>query len=134
MTDRSFMASAATARAAATTAPPPPLASAPPPVKHSVQDKLAKKPGKLGMLIFAGVLVGGIIFIGSSIAKDLVSGPHVTGAWPYVLLGIALLVALAFEFVNGFHDTANAVAPVIYTHSMDPQIAVVWAGFWNFTR
>ena len=39
---------------------------------------------------------------------------------------------LAFEFVNGFHDTANAVATVIYTHSLDPQIAVVWSGFWNF--
>jgi inorganic phosphate transporter, PiT family len=53
-------------------------------------------------------------------------------AWPYVLLGLALLVALAFEFVNGFHDTANAVATVIYTHSLDPNIAVVWSGFWNF--
>ncbi len=125
------MASAATARAAATTAPPPPIAPAPP-AKHSIHDKLAKKPSKLGMLIFAGVLIGGIIFIGSSIAHDLVSGPHVTAAWPYVLLGIALLVALGFEFVNGFHDTANAVATVIYTHSMDPQIAVVWSGFWNF--
>ncbi len=125
------MASAATARAAATTTPPPPIAPAPP-AKHSVHDKLAKKPSKLGMLIFAGVLIGGIVFIGSSIARDLVSGPHVTAAWPYILLGIALLVALGFEFVNGFHDTANAVATVIYTHSMDPQIAVVWSGFWNF--
>jgi PiT family inorganic phosphate transporter len=83
------------------------------------------------MLIFAGVLIGGLIFIGSSIAKDL-SDIVVTSAWPYVLLGIALLVALGFEFVNGFHDTANAVATVIYTHSLDPQIAVVWSGFWNF--
>ena len=53
-------------------------------------------------------------------------------AWPYVLLGLAVLVALGFEFVNGFHDTANAVATVIYTHSLDPNIAVVWSGFWNF--
>jgi PiT family inorganic phosphate transporter len=51
---------------------------------------------------------------------------------PFVLLGIALLVALGFEFVNGFHDTANAVATVIYTHSMEPHIAVVWSGVWNF--
>src|ERR1700678_4334758 len=50
----------------------------------------------------------------------------------YVLLGVALLVALGFEFVNGFHDTANAVATVIYTHSLEPHIAVVWSGFWNF--
>jgi inorganic phosphate transporter, PiT family len=38
----------------------------------------------------------------------------------------------AFEFVNGFHDTANAVATVIYTHSLEPHVAVVWSGFWNF--
>src|SRR5208283_6235716 len=43
-----------------------------------------------------------------------------------------LFTALAFEFVNGFHDTANAVATVIYTHSMEPHIAVVWSGMWNF--
>ena len=51
---------------------------------------------------------------------------------PFLLLGVALLVALGFEFVNGFHDTANAVATVIYTHSMEPHIAVVWSGCWNF--
>jgi PiT family inorganic phosphate transporter len=51
---------------------------------------------------------------------------------PYVLLGIALLVALGFEFVNGFHDTANAVATVIYTHSLEPHVAVIWSGFCNF--
>jgi PiT family inorganic phosphate transporter len=39
---------------------------------------------------------------------------------------------LGFEFVNGFHDTANAVATVIYTHSMEPHVAVVWSGLWNF--
>ena len=52
-------------------------------------------------------------------------------AWPYVLLVIALLIALGFEFVNGFHDTANAVATVIYTHSLEPNIAVVWSGMCN---
>jgi PiT family inorganic phosphate transporter len=51
---------------------------------------------------------------------------------PFVLLGIALLTALAFEFVNGFHDTANAVATVIYTHTLEPHVAVVWSGLWNF--
>jgi PiT family inorganic phosphate transporter len=49
-----------------------------------------------------------------------------------VLLGVALLIALGFEFVNGFHDTANAVATVIYTHSLPPNFAVVWSGFFNF--
>ena len=49
------------------------------------------------------------------------------------MLGGALLIALGFEFVNGFHDTANAVATVIYTHSLEPHIAVAWSGFCNFT-
>jgi inorganic phosphate transporter, PiT family len=123
------MATAPMSTSSATTVPPPP--SIAPPSKHSVHDKLAKKPSKAGLLIFGLVLVGGLIFIGSSIARDL-SGTEILATWPYVLLGIALLTALAFEFVNGFHDTANAVATVIYTHSLDPQIAVVWSGAWNF--
>ena len=49
-----------------------------------------------------------------------------------ILVGIALLFALGFEMVNGFHDTANAVATVIYTHSLTPTQAVVWSGVWNF--
>src|SRR5208337_4026326 len=48
-----------------------------------------------------------------------------------VLLALAILLALSFEFVNGFHDTANAVAPAIYTHSLKPVQAVVWSGSWN---
>ena len=51
---------------------------------------------------------------------------------PWILLGIALLIALGFEFVNGFHDTANAVATVIYTHSLPAEFAVMWSGFFNF--
>jgi len=51
---------------------------------------------------------------------------------PFVLLAIALLIALGFEFVNGFHDTANAVATVIYTHSLPPHVAVLWSGLFNF--
>jgi PiT family inorganic phosphate transporter len=47
-------------------------------------------------------------------------------------VGVALVIALGFEFVNGFHDTANAVATVIYTHSLPPNFAVVWSGFFNF--
>ena len=120
------MATASAASTGATSAAP--IA---PPAKHSVHDKLAKKPSKAGLLIFGLVLVGGLIFIGSSIARDL-SGTPLLATWPYILLGIALLTALGFEFVNGFHDTANAVATVIYTHSLDPQIAVVWSGAWNF--
>jgi PiT family inorganic phosphate transporter len=96
-----------------------------------MEAKLSRGPSRVGILIFDAVLIAGLIFIGTSISRDLADltlGP----AWPYVLLGLALLVALGFEFVNGFHDTANAVATVIYTHSLDPNIAVVWSGFWNF--
>src|ERR1700760_3368193 len=48
-----------------------------------------------------------------------------------LFLLLALLMALGFEFVNGFHDTANAVATVIYTHSLKPWMAVTWSGLWN---
>ena len=48
------------------------------------------------------------------------------------LLALTLAIALGFEFVNGFHDTANVVATVPYTHSPDPHVAVVWSRMWNF--
>jgi inorganic phosphate transporter, PiT family len=48
------------------------------------------------------------------------------------LLIVCLTIALSFEFVNGFHDTANAVATVIYTKSLKPWVAVIWSGFMNF--
>jgi PiT family inorganic phosphate transporter len=98
---------------------------------HAVHEKLSKGPGVVGMAIFGVVLIVGIVYIGYSLSHDLI-GVKNTSVMPYVLLGVALFVALAFEFVNGFHDTANAVATVIYTHSLDPQIAVTWSGFCNF--
>ena len=101
------------------------------PASSAVHEKLKRGPSKIGTLIFGIVLIGGLVFIGTSIARDL-GNVELGSAWPYILLGTALLVALGFEFVNGFHDTANAVATVIYTHSLDPNIAVVWSGFWNF--
>ena len=96
-----------------------------------LDSKLHKSPGKLGMAIFGGVLLIGISYAAVNLVSDL-SGFHSTSILPYLLLILALLVALGFEFVNGFHDTANAVATVIYTHSLEPHIAVVWSGFWNF--
>jgi PiT family inorganic phosphate transporter len=99
--------------------------------KSAVHEKMSRRPSRLGTLIFGLVLLCGLIYIGTSIARDL-GNISLGSSWPYVLLGTALLVALGFEFVNGFHDTANAVATVIYTHSLDPNIAVVWSGFWNF--
>src|SRR5271165_3931920 len=96
-----------------------------------LDQKLSRSPGKLGMLVYGVVLVIGVGYAGSSVLHDL-SFVHNESVLPVVLLGVALLVALGFEFVNGFHDTANAVATVIYTHSLEPHIAVVWSGFWNF--
>ncbi|MFZ0289744.1 MAG: inorganic phosphate transporter, partial [Candidatus Sulfotelmatobacter sp.] len=82
-----------------------------------LDQKLARSPGKLGMLVFGVVLVIGVGYAGSSLLHDL-SFVHSDSILPFLLLGLALLVALGFEFVNGFHDTANAVATVIYTHSL----------------
>jgi PiT family inorganic phosphate transporter len=57
-------------------------------------------------------------------------GEHLTlTSGAFLLLAVGL--ALSFEFVNGFHDTANAVATVIYTHSLKPVPAVIWSGLWN---
>jgi PiT family inorganic phosphate transporter len=95
-----------------------------------LDSKMSKGPGKIGMALFGLALIGGMGYTVGQIAHDLATSPQAT-VWPYVLLGIALLIALGFEFVNGFHDTANAVATVIYTHAMEPHIAVVWSGMWN---
>jgi inorganic phosphate transporter, PiT family len=97
---------------------------------HGVHEKLSRSPGRIAMLVFGLAIVGGIIYTGLQLGSDLAHTYYPT-VWPYVLLGIALLIALGFEFVNGFHDTANAVATVIYTHSLEPHVAVVWSGMWN---
>ncbi len=96
-----------------------------------LEHKKISGPAKAGMAIFGVALVVGFIYSGSRLISDL-SDFHSSSVMPYVLLGIALFIALAFEFVNGFHDTANAVATVIYTHSLEPHMAVVWSGMWNF--
>jgi PiT family inorganic phosphate transporter len=85
------------------------------------------------ILLFVALLVGGLAFTAYSLMSDVAeAGVHTTTYLPFFLLGIALLIALGFEFVNGFHDTANAVATVIYTHSLAPNVAVVWSGTFNF--
>ncbi len=97
----------------------------------SVMDqKLSRSPGKIAMIVFGCAIAAGIIYAGLRLGSDLAT-THYPTVWPYVLLGVALLIALGFEFVNGFHDTANAVATVIYTHSLEPHVAVVWSGMWN---
>jgi PiT family inorganic phosphate transporter len=101
------------------------------PAGKSILDKKMKPTSAwVSGMVVAGALLGGLGYIGVHIAQDL-NNIRVESAWPYVLLGVALLIALGFEFVNGFHDTANAVATVIYTHSLDPNIAVVWSGLCN---
>src|SRR5262245_31901006 len=89
--------------------------------------------GVRGTFLFLSILAFGLFFIAYSVYSDIVStGVHATSWLPFLLLGVALLIALGFEFVNGFHDTANAVATVIYTHSMPAPVAVVWSGLFNF--
>ncbi len=97
----------------------------------SLLDKKMKKSSAWVSGVVVGIaLLGGLGYIGFHVQQDL-SNVTIASAWPFVLLGVALLIALGFEFVNGFHDTANAVATVIYTHSLDPNIAVVWSGLCN---
>src|SRR5215475_9044430 len=101
------------------------------PHRGAVHEKLSRGPSKIGIFIFGALFLSGIVYALSHLISDISRVRH-PAAFAYVLLGIALLVALGFEFVNGFHDTANAVATVIYTHSLDPHIAVAWSGMWNF--
>jgi len=105
-------------------------ATLPPP--SAVHEKLKKaSPGMAGMVIFGLMLIGGVIYIAMQLWGDI-SVVHNASVYPYLLLGMALFIALGFEFVNGFHDTANAVATCIYTHSLEPHVAVVYSGIMNF--
>jgi inorganic phosphate transporter, PiT family len=106
---------------------------APHAIKHApaASPLIGQKPNPWFNVLAAVVVIAGIIYAGIHLANDL-SVVRDTRAYPYILLGIALLIALGFEFVNGFHDTANAVATVIYTNSLSPNLAVVWSGFFNF--
>jgi inorganic phosphate transporter, PiT family len=113
------------------TATPPPYPTQDAPVTAAVHDKINKGPHKIGIFIFLALFAIGIVYALSNLISD-VSHVHHPSSYAFALLAVALLVALGFEFVNGFHDTANAVATVIYTHSLDPHVAVAWSGFWNF--
>ncbi|MBB5709272.1 inorganic phosphate transporter [Sphingomonas xinjiangensis] len=86
----------------------------------------------LAKLLFAAIIVGGLAFALFSVLTDTRGVGEELALGAFAFLGLALLIALGFEFVNGFHDTANAVATVIYTHSMPAHFAVVWSGFFNF--
>lgn len=83
-------------------------------------------------IIYMGVVAAALLFVAYSIYSDIdATGTKVQSFLPYILLFVALLIALGFEFVNGFHDTANAVATVIYTRSLPANFAVVWSGMFN---
>jgi PiT family inorganic phosphate transporter len=101
-----------------------------PPAAALLDKKMNKTHARISTGVVLAALVVGIGFIGVSIVHDF-NGVTVGSFWPYLLLVLALLIALGFEFVNGFHDTANAVATVIYTHSLEPNLAVVWSGLCN---
>ncbi|MCI4590431.1 inorganic phosphate transporter [Sphingobium sp. BYY-5] len=94
---------------------------------------LDKGLGIVGTIGFGAAILTALIYVAYSIYTDASSaGVQATTYLPFILLFIALLIALGFEFVNGFHDTANAVATVIYTNAMPANVAVVWSGFFNF--
>jgi len=101
-----------------------------PPAASLLDKKMNKTHAWVSGVAVTGALAVGIGFIAVHITQDF-NGVTVSSIWPYLLLVLALLIALGFEFVNGFHDTANAVATVIYTHSLEPNIAVVWSGLCN---
>jgi PiT family inorganic phosphate transporter len=105
----------------------------PAPIQPASRPNLDKGFNPLTMIIFFGILAAGLLFVSYSIYADVdATGTRVTSYLPYILLFVALLIALGFEFVNGFHDTANAVATVIYTHSLPAEVAVMWSGLFNF--
>ncbi|WP_279577305.1 inorganic phosphate transporter [Pseudomonas sp. B1-22] len=89
--------------------------------------------GFKGRLSFFLLLAAALLFTFVSLEQDIrASGTSLQPGWPMLILVVALLVALGFEFINGFHDTANAVATVIYTNALPPRFAVAWSGLWNF--
>ena len=105
---------------------------APPQSPTPARIKLDEPMSIQALLIYLAVIAGALFFMAYSIYSDIESaGGGPTTITPFLLLGVAMLIALGFEFVNGFHDTANAVATVIYTHALKPQIAVVWSGCFN---
>ncbi|MGN5763102.1 inorganic phosphate transporter [Acinetobacter calcoaceticus] len=86
---------------------------------------------KFFMPVFLTIIVATLIYIGFQLSADLAHVPPLS-LYSVILLSTALFIALGFEFVNGFHDTANAVATVIYTNALPAPAAVMWAGFCNF--
>jgi PiT family inorganic phosphate transporter len=94
--------------------------------------RLDHKQHPITAIVFCAALALGLGYGLHGLIDDIQAVHEPVALGVFALLGLALLIALGFEFVNGFHDTANAVATVIYTHSLPPVAAVVWSGFFNF--
>lgn len=111
----------------------PPPTTTQPYTPNAERPKMDYKANKWAVFAFFGLLIAGGLYMIYNLNQDIGQSllPPTT-LTPYILLGLALLIALGFEFVNGFHDTANAVATVIYTNSMPAPVAVVWSGIFNF--
>jgi inorganic phosphate transporter, PiT family len=104
------------------------------PAEQKGRPKLDHPVNPLTGILFFGVIGIALLFVAYSLYVDVQdSGTPVVTYVPFLLLFVALLIALGFEFVNGFHDTANAVATVIYTHSLPANVAVIWSGLLNLT-
>jgi PiT family inorganic phosphate transporter len=102
------------------------------PPHADVRPKLHHPVNPLAVIVFLGVIAATMLYVAYSLYVDVAeTGTVIKTYLPYLLLFVALLIALGFEFVNGFHDTANAVATVIYTHSLPANVAVVWSGMFN---
>jgi PiT family inorganic phosphate transporter len=86
---------------------------------------------RLFTVLFVFLILVCLVYAGRGLVRDL-SAVHTASGPAYLLLAVSLLIALGFEFVNGFHDAANAVATVIYTNSLSPRAAVIWSGLWHF--
>ncbi len=93
---------------------------------------LDKPSHPIARMVFALLVIAGFGYAGISVFLDTQQVGEQLATGVFLFFGLALLIALGFEFVNGFHDTANAVATVIYTNSMPANLAVMWSGFFNF--
>ncbi len=103
-----------------------------PDTQAAAKPDLHRKPHVSVVAVFLLFLISGIGYAGYGVFTDTHNVGEPLALSALALLGVALMIALGFEFVNGFHDTANAVATVIYTHSLPPLTAVIWSGVFNF--
>src|SRR5260370_11771772 len=97
------------------------------PVQPAARPNLDKGFNPLTLIMFFGILAAGLLFVAYSIYADVdATGVKVTTYLPYLLLLVALLIPLGFEFFNGFPHTANPAATLIYTHSLPATFSLIW--------